>query len=485
LASVGSALGIGSGLDLTTLLSNLMAAESVPLTKLQTQEASAQSKISAYGQLRSALSTLRDAVKALTPEKFNGAGASTSASDVATATATNAATKGTYALEVVSLAKAEKAVSAGLADGKALVQPGKLTFTFGSVEGGAFVPGSGGAKTVTIEDGKNTLEGVRDAINKADIGVTASLITDGSGTRLVLTAKETGEAQAFRITAAGTPGGTGTPLSFLDYDPSTAPEYSAGAASQMSRLQKAADAQFTIDGLVMSSAGNKVDTAIDGVTLNLAKAGSSTITIGNDTSKGRAALQSMVDAYNKLLTTANSLAVNTPSATKGEAGTTGPLAGDSLVRDVMSRIRNEVFGPVQGAKGQYTSLASIGVSFQADGTLKLDTARFDKAMASDADAIAKLFDPQAYGDGRNIAERFTAELDAVVNAKGLIDSRVDGLNSTTKTLQNQQVQLQGRLKQIEARYRAQFTALDSVLTQMNNTSSFLSQQLEALKGLRS
>ncbi|MDX3904133.1 MAG: flagellar filament capping protein FliD [Pigmentiphaga sp.] len=483
MASIGSALGVGSGLDLTTLLSNLMAAESIPLTKLQSQEAGAQSKISAYGQLRSEIATLRDAVKNLAPAKFNGAGASSSATDIATATATNAAAKGTYSLEVLSLAKAEKAVSAALDDKSALVQPGQLTFTFGSVQGGVFVPGAGETKTVTIADGSNTLEGVRDAINEAEIGVSASLINDGSGTRLVLTALGTGAQQAFKITTTGS-AGAGEPLSFLDYDPSTAPGYDAGTpAAPMSRLQAAADAQFKLDGLAISSAGNRVETAVDGVTLNLVKTGTSTITIRNDTSSGRAALQAVVDAYNKLLTTANTLAVNTPGATRGEAGSTGPLAGDSLVRDVLSRVRNEIFGPVNGATGPYTSLASIGVSFQADGTLKLDTARFDKAMASDADAIAGLFDPELYGEGRNIAERFAAQLDAVIDADGLIDARVDGLNASTKILQNQQEQLQNRLTQIEARYRAQFTALDSVLTQMNNTSSFLSQQLEALKNL--
>mgnify|MGYP001167231459 FL=1 len=485
MASVGSALGIGSGLDLTTLLSNLMAAESVPLAKLQTREVSIQSKISAYGQLRSAISSLRDAVKGLTPDKFNGAGAGSSASDVATATATNAATKGTYALEVVSLAQAEKAVSAGLESSKAQVQAGTITFTFGSVENGEFIPGEGEAKTVTIEAGKNTLEGVRDAINAAEAGVTATIIHDGTGARLVLTAKETGAGHAFRITTQGDAGSDGQALSFLDYDPASAPDYSAGGAAQMSRLQHAADAEFKIDGIVMTSARNSVSTALEGVTLTLAKEGTTTITVKDDASKARSALQSMVDAYNKLLSTVNALAVNTPGASKGESGTAGPLAADSLTRDVMTRIRNEIFSPVQGATGAYTSLASLGVSFQSDGTLKLDATRFEKAMATDAGAVARLFDDEAYGEGRSITARFQAQLDAMVESDGLIDSRLDGLNASTKSLQTQQEQLSKRLEQIEARYRAQFSALDTLLAQMNSTASYLTQQLEALKNLRS
>ena len=139
---------------------------------------------------------------------------------------------------------------------------------------------------------------------------------------------------------------------------------------------------------------------------------------------------------------------------------------------------------MQGATGAYTSLASLGVSFQSDGTLKLDTSRLDKAMAEDPAAISQLFASEPYGEGtQGITERFAAQLSAFIDTNGTIDSRVSGLNDTTKTLQTQQAQLETRLTEIEARYRQQFTALDTLLTQLNSTSSFLSQQLDALKNL--
>ena len=278
MASVGSALGVGSGLELSTLLTNLMAAEKIPLTKLQAQEATVQSKISAFGQLKSALASLRDTVNGLTTAKFNGLTASSADAQVVTATATNKASKATHTLEVISLAQAEKAVSAPLADGKAKTGVGTLTFTLGSVKNGSFVPGEGEAKTVTIDATNNTLEGVRDAINKAKVGVTASLVNEGSGTRLVLTSDETGAANAFKITTTGTATGGGKPLSFLDYDPSTAVSYADNpTASEMSRLQAGADAQLKLDGLSITSASNTVADVAEGVSFKLLKAGTTTV----------------------------------------------------------------------------------------------------------------------------------------------------------------------------------------------------------------
>ncbi len=487
MASVGSALGIGSGLELGTLLSNLMAAEKIPLAKLQRQEAGVQNKVSAYGQLRSSLSSLLDAVKSLTSTKFNGASGASSDSSVATLSATNAALKASYALEVKTLALAEKAVSAALPDAGSAIAAGTLTFTFGKVDNGSFVANDSEAKTITIHAGNGTLEGMREAINKADAGVTATLVNDGSGTRLVFTAVKTGADQTFSITSTEAPDGIGIPMSFFDYNPASSPAYdSTNPATSTSRLQTAGDAEFTVDGLSITHSSNMVEDAIEGVTLTLTKLGTSRISVSNNPSAARAAAQSLVTAFNGFLSQANALSLNTPSTVLGEAGSTGPLAGDSLIRDVLARIRSEVFTPVQGASGAYTSLSSIGISFQADGSLLLDTDRFDKAMTSNAASIAKLFDTEPFGVGSiGITERFSAQLDRLINDDGAIDARVDGLNTTSKQLQDQQKQLANRLTQIEARYRQQFTTLDTLLSGLNSTSAFLTQQLDALANLRS
>ena len=479
MASVGSALGVGSGLELSTLLSNLMAAEKVPLTKLQAQATSAQTKISALGQLKSSLSSLLTAASGLTPEKFTGLVGSSSDSSVAFITADNKAGKISHKLDVTSLAQAEKAVSGALAS-DAQLNTGTLTFTLGKVENGSFVAGEAEAKSVVIDATNNTMSGLRDAINKAELGVTASLVTDDSGSRLVLTSTTTGAANDFQVTSSDS-----RSLDFFDYAPATAPSYSSGGSpAGMSRLQAGADAQFKLDGMEVTSATNTVTSVLDGVTITLQKSGTTTIATNPSPSGGAAALQSLVTAYNSFLNVAAALSANAPSETRGKAGATGPLAGDGLVRDLTSRMRNEVFSPMQGATGAYTTLASLGVGFDQDGALTLDTDKFNKAMAADPNAVSKLFTPQPFGEGsQSLVERFTAQLSPYTDSKGVIDSRTDGLKSTIKTLETQQNQMSNRLEQIEARYRRQFTALDSMLTQLNNTGSFLTQQIEALKNL--
>ncbi|RZS78709.1 flagellar filament capping protein FliD [Pigmentiphaga kullae] len=484
MASVGSALGVGSGLELSTLLTNLMAAEKVPLTKLQAQATSAQTKISALGQLKSSLSSLLTAAAGLTPEKFTGLVGSSSDSSVAFITADNKAGKISHKLDVTSLAQAEKAVSGALAS-DAQLNTGTLTFTLGKVENGSFVAGEAEAKSVVIDASNNTMSGLRDAINKAEMGVTASLVTDGTGSRLVLTSTTTGAANAFQVTSADSGTGGTRSLDFFDYDPATAPSYSSGGSpTGMSRLQAGADAQFKLDGMEVTSATNTVTSVLDGVTITLQKSGTTTIATNPSPSGGAAALQSLVTAYNAFLNVASALSANAPSDTRGKAGATGPLAGDGLVRDLTARMRNEVFSPMQGATGPYTTLASLGVGFDQDGALTLDTDKFNKAMAADPGAVSRLFTPQPFGEGsQSLVERFTAQLSPYTDSKGVIDSRTDGLKSTIKTLETQQTQMSNRLEEIEARYRRQFTALDSMLTQLNNTGSFLTQQIEALKNL--
>ena len=488
MASVVTSIGTGSGLPLDTLLTNLMAAESVPLTKLQAKEATAQAKVSAYGQFSSSVSTLRDAIAALTASKLNGSTVTSSDKEIATATSTNTATKGNFSLEVVKLAQSEKAVSPPLASTETVLSPGRMTFTFGSVVDGKFVANPDATpKDVNINTSSNTVAGMRDAINKANIGITATVVNDGSGSRLVFSSTETGAKTSFQISGVSDGSGSGSQLSQFDYDPSNAIDYDAATpATGMRRLLAGRDAELKIDGLAVSKSSNTITDVLDGVTLTLVKAGTTTVAVGQDPSAARTALQGLVTAYNTFRTTATSLSLNTPSATTGETNTSnGPLAGDGLVRDVMAKIRNEIFSPVDGATGQFTSLSSLGVSFQADGTLKLDATIFDKAMAADPTGIAKLFQDGANGEGsKGISTRFSAMLTTFIEKNGSIQSKVDGLDSTTKMLQSQQATLKIQLTQIQARYQKQFVALDQLVTGMNNTTTFLTQQLASLAAMR-
>lgn len=488
MASVITNIGTGSGLPLQQLLTDLMVKERVPLTQLQAKEATTLTKVSAYGQLSNAVSKLRDTIQGLTTAKFNGATAATSDKEVATVTADNKATKGNFSLEVIKLAEAEKAVSGSTKDADTKFATGTLTFNFGSLVDGAFVTTEGSApQTVTIDGSNNTLAGIRDAVNKAAIGVSVSLVNDGNGSRLVFSSTNTGAAHAFKIEGSGESTSPETSMSQFDYDPSTAIAYDAAtAASGMRRLQQAQDAEIKVDGLAIKTPKNTVSDAVDGVTLTLLKAGTSKITLAQDPAAARTSMQSLVTAYNSFLTTANGLSTNIPGATPGQTNSTnGPLAGDGVVRDIVGKMRDQIFAVVDGAPGQYNSLATLGVSFQKDGTLKMDTAIFDKAMAADPKAVADLFTDDAFGQGKpGITKRFADVLTSIVDDNGAIKARTDGLTESTKQLQAQQVSMQKRLVQIQARYQAQFIALDQLVTGMNGTTTFLNQQLESLASLR-
>ncbi|GGX36305.1 B-type flagellar hook-associated protein 2 [Pigmentiphaga litoralis] len=489
MATVGVNLGTGSGLPLETLVTNLMNAEAIPLRKLQAKEASTTAKVSALGQLSGSMTSLREALLKLTDSNFNSGAATVSEKDVATVTATNKAAKGSVSLEVLQLAQQEKAVSGSLASADAKVTTGQLSFTFGKATNGTFSADADlPTQTVTITSENNSLSGVRDAINKAGTGITASLVNDGNGSRLVFSSSRTGAEKSFQI--QGLPDGT-TPadasLSMFDYNPSSAPNYSQGsAATGMARLQAAGDAKILLDGLAITKPDNIVSDAIDGLTLTLTKTGTTKVTVSQDLASVKSSVQGMVTAYNALLNTAKQLSVNNPSPTAGTTSSSnGPLAGDSIVRDVTAKLREQLFAPVAGATGPYTSFGSLGVAFQKDGTLKLDAAMFDKAMAADPAGVANLFADEPNGAGSvGLSKRFVDAINTMVDKTGSIQTRVDGLGVTTKALQSQQKALEDRLVQIEAGYRARFAALDKLVTGMQGTQNFLTQQLESLASMR-
>lgn len=485
MAGANPILGVGSGIELSSMLTQLMAVERIPLTRLQSQESSVQSTISAFGSLKSVLSAFADSAKGLTAAKFNGNTASSSEAKVATLSATNDAAIGTYSLEVTRLASAEKAVTSGQASGTTF-QGGTLTLQLGKVGTEGF-EAEGDSRSLTITEG-STLADIRNAINADEsFGLSASIINDGSGERLVLASKETGAASAFTLTSDSTASEDHSSLDFLNYDAATATAYDPEEGSQTGtrRLAAAADAQFTLDGIAITSSSNTVSSVLEGVTLTLVEAGTTQLNVKKNPNAAQTALNGLITAYNTMLSNVNQLALNVPGEPGGASGSSGPLAGNSLVRDAMAVLRNEIFSPLEGAQGAYTSLSSLGVSFQSDGTLKLDTEIFNKAMETDAKAIAQLFEDEPFGEGSlSLSARITQSVTQFTESKGAIDSQIDGLESRVKTLQSQQESVAFRLEAVEARYRTQFAALDSLVATLNNTSSYLTQQLDSIAALR-
>lgn len=372
--------GVGSGLDVTGLVSKLMTVEQIPITQLQTKESSIQAKISAYGTLQSALSTLQSSLTTLADaSNFNTQSVSVANSSAATATATSSAVTGSSSLSITQLAQSQTLVSStDWTSSQTTVGTGTLTFDFGTYSGGSFTENSSkGTKTVTIDSSNDTLTGIASAINAANIGVTANLINDGSGERLTLTSTDTGAANALRISTSD------SGLSALTYDAST------GGTSSMTQTLAAQDAQLTVNGVAITRSSNTVSDAITGVTLQLAATTSSatTVTVSRSTSSLETNVQSFVTAYNAMEATLSTLtAYNTTTQTGGL------LLGDATTLSIETQIKRIINTPISSSSSSgLTYLSNIGVVFQQDGTLSLNTSKLSSVLSDSTKDISTLF----------------------------------------------------------------------------------------------
>lgn len=455
-----SSAGIGSGLNVESIITGLMNVERQPISQLQKQQSSYQSKISAIGTLKGALSSLQSAAAALTPAvlqtptaAFSTFKASFADSTIASATTNSSAVAGTYSIDVTSLAVNQRlALNTTYAAGAQV-----LDFGSDSSRTLTLSLASGSSSTITLDSSQNTLAAVRDAINNANAGASATIVTDTSGKQnLLLTATTGGTANKVTL------GGTAT---FID---PAAPGTPIAAASAFTQTQAASDAVVKIQGVSIATNGNTISNALDGVDLTVSKVGSTTLTVTRDTSGLKDKLNAFVTAYNNLNSSIKSL-----GAYDASSKTAAVLNGDSSLRSVQSQIRStltSVPGSLSGST--YQTLSSLGISFQSDGSLQVDSTKFDKAASTDFSAVANAI--SAYGGALKTS---TTNL---LGTGGVITSRTDGLNASVKSIGKQIDALNNRLSIIEQTYRAQFTALDTSMASMNTTSTYLTQQLALL-----
>jgi flagellar hook-associated protein 2 len=442
-----SATGIGSGLDINSLVTQLMQAESAPLAQVQAKESSFKSQLSAFGALKSAISSFQTAVKSVTGTSLAALTAASSDEKVlkASAPAGGGAAAGSYAIEVSKLATSDKLSSAGVDPTATFAAGGTMAITVGG-------------KITNITIGDVSLAGVAGAINGADAGVTATVINDGTQDHLVISAKDTGSANTVGIAAGG---------SLAQFD-TTDP-----AATTMTWQQHAGNAEFTIDGMNVSKPSNTVTDAIKGVTLNLSTTNVGApvkVSIAKDTDTIKKNIQGFVDAYNKIANAVNSVTSYNTTTKTGAV-----LNGDSSTRGILTQIRAELGKAVSDA-GDLKGLSDIGISFQRDGTLMLEKPdKLQKAIDGNFDNLSKLFSSTS-----GVGTRLTALTTTMLSSKGVIQTRTDGINSTLKRLSDQEATIQDRLTQTEARYRAQFNALDTSMAKMKSTSNYLTQQLASL-----
>lgn len=383
--------GVGSGLDINSLVTQLVAAERLPTeTRLNKQETQVQAKLSALGTIKGAMSSFQGALSGVRFASAITARSATSAdNDIFTASATDSATLGSHSVEVTDLAQAHKlSTDAEFNSSSDAIGTGIITFQFGTFDGATFTTNANKpTKSITIDSSKNSLQGIRDAVNSANFGVRASIIDDGSGKqRLSFASQESGAANSMKITVADndTINDDTSGLSKLAYDP----EAAALAGKNLNSTQDAKDAKVKVDGINITRSSNTITGAIEGVTLNLigkSQAGTPTnLTIGQDSSKAFDAIKGFVDQYNNVMT-----AVNDVATYNQETRTAGVLLGDSSVRGMVNQLRGILNSEVSD-NGSYNSLSSIGIKTQRDGSLDLDTEALQNAISDDPEAIGRL-----------------------------------------------------------------------------------------------
>lgn len=463
-----SSPGIGSGLDINSLITKLMQVEQLPLLQLQRKEASYQAKLSAFGTLKSAFSSLQTAAQALTGSTgaFSTMMASASDTTVLSASAGTTAAAGSYSIGVEQLAKNHVLSSLGNYVSTDTFKGGSLAITVGTT-----------VTNVTVADG-SSLATVAQAINDATAGVTATVVNAGppnNYNRLVLTSNTSGSAGAIGIAVTQT-GSTGT-QNLTDF------AYAGSDTAAIKQSQAADNAVLSINNVSITRSSNTIADAITGVTLNLTKAGSlgspvtTQLTVARNTSATQSSITAFVNAYNTAVGQLHTL-----SAYNASTKTASVLTGDSTVRSLESQLSSLVTTVVSGLAGGISRLSDVGIALQKDGTLAVNSSKLQTALGDSTKDVAGLFSSTATGNN-GVALRFSTTLTTILGSTGAFASRTEGINSTIKDLSNQQTRLQDRLTVIEARYRTQFNALDTLVAGMNSTSSYLSQQLTALNNL--
>ncbi|CAJ0809410.1 MULTISPECIES: flagellar filament capping protein FliD [Ralstonia] len=382
--------GIGTSIDVNSLVTSLMSVASQPLTQLQSQQTSYQTQLSAVGTLKSSLSTFQTALSNLTTaSSYSAMKASGYDTSVLSASVTGSAPASSYAVNVTQLAQSQVLAAKGQASTTTSIgggTPTTISFSFGTVSGGTLSNGqySGATFTqngglpggsITINSSNNTLSGIRDAINSANLGVSASIVNDGSGNpyRLVLTSTAGGSNSEMKISVSG----DSTLSSLLSQDPS--------GTQNMTEVTTGQNALATINGIAVQSPTNTLSNVVDGTSFTLAKTGSTTVTVANDPTATTTAVTNFVNGYNALRTQLNTLT----NIDTSNSANNGPLAGDVSTKTLINQI-TDVLGQAVGS-GNYQSLGSVGVTMNSDGTLSINSSTLSAAIAASPSQVAGLF----------------------------------------------------------------------------------------------
>jgi len=495
MASITSS-GIGSGLDVQGIISSLMSIERAPINALTAKEKEFNARISALGQLKNLLSNLKTAAN-----KFSFGQtlkASSNNTDVFEASASIGAQMGDYAVKVTKLAEAQKLATSASGwvanDADATVfQAGQLIiqrgdFNSNGIDDPALRNGSnwafnlgenpqGNPSTFTIDFAGGTLQDLRSAINNATdadgnaIGLSAQIINGADGAQLVITGKDKGSSNAFSIAGSldvSTDGGN----NFSNFDFS----YDIRQATQSSNMREISipwSTEAEIDGIRITSSSTQISGAIPGVTLNLkslslqdsgGQAIAQRLTLTQDIETLKANTEALVSAYNALRSS-----IRTQTSYDAANSKAGTLNGDATARNIATDIRNAFSKSQTSATGQFTQAYTIGLNFDRNGTLSLDSAKFEAALSQDPSAAQNLL--------KGLATELTTVANRNLDANGALQLRTDSLSQIIKGFGDRKAALENRMLIIQQRYVRQFTSLDSLVAGMQSTGNFLAQQI--------
>ncbi len=467
-----SSAGIGSGLDVNSIVTQLLALERKPIQLLDAAKSKLDTQLSSYGKLQASLGAVRDAARALTdPGAWTPTTVTSSDAAAVSAVSSGNSPPGNYAVEVTRLAAAQSLTSTTLPSPSSVVGTGTLTIEIGRwfTNPPDFTPNAGlNSISIVIGPGEDTLDKVRDKINAAGAGITASIVNDASGARLAIRSRDTGEENGFRISVADDDGngGDGAGLSMLSFNP-------MNGASQMTQAQAAANAALTINGISINSASNTLTDVLDGLTVRVSRltAGPVDLGVSRATEVIKKSITDFADAYNGLVKL-----MREQTDYNESAKTAGALQGDRTAVGLLYKLRT-LAGGSTGATAAFARLADIGLEPQRDGTLKLNDTKLDSALGriDDLKAFFSRDDVGTANDGFGTMLRQFADLslgtDGEISTKqASLRSRIDGISERTTRMED-------RLLLTEKRLREQYTKLDSNMAALSSLQAYVSQQV--------
>lgn len=463
-----SSPGIGSGLDIKNIVSQLVALEKRPLESLKLQAATVQTKISAFGQVKSLVSTLSDAAGKLTSVTgWNAVSTTSSDSKMVSATAIGGTLPTSFSVEVQGLAKAQATASAalfpvggGLGAGTLRLELGKWT-----VSPASFTPAAGIPVDIQIL-ATDTVSDVASKINGANAGVTASVLTDASGERLLLRGKNTGEEAGFRLSVFE--GGDTDPLSAQNTDATGLSRLVSGSTV----TQAAENARATVNGIAVTSATNSFANTVSGVTFKAEQVTTAPveITVSKDNSGVQKNIEEFVTAYNAI----NDLlqeATKYDSATKSA----GLLQGDSTAITLQNSLRNALQSVTKGSS-VFQRLSDVGITQQRGGNLSIDSSKLSKAMEN-MDELRNMFRSTGTGAAEGIAVRIKKVATDLLSSEGFFKTKDDVLKRSLERNTREQTKVNEKAGRVEAQLNAKYSALDAKISSLNALNAYIGQQV--------